>query len=90
MLPKSNPPSQNIGLPHVKHLCASLSESTPPSQNIPPFLQYTPFSTDPGFEKGGGAGGLGARPQEFFGQFSGFKKKKSAKKGGVRPLWIRA
>ena len=47
-----------------------------------------------GFEKGGGAGGSGARPQAFFGQFRGLFKEFGAKKGGraplATPLWIRA
>ena len=40
---------------------------------------------DPGFEKGGGAGGSGARPQHFFGQFRGLLKEFGAKMGGRTP-----
>ena len=40
---------------------------------------------DPGFEKGGGAGGSGARPQDFFGQFRGFFKVFGAKRVGRAP-----
>ena len=34
---------------------------------------------DTEFEKGGGAGGPGARPQDFLGQFRGFLKENGAK-----------
>ena len=44
---------------------------------------------DLGFEKGGGAGGLGARPQDFFGQFRGLFKEIGAKRGGRgRPVAV--
>ena len=44
---------------------------------------------DPGFEKGGGAGGSGACPRDFFGQFKGLFKEFGAKRGGRVPtLWI--
>ena len=38
---------------------------------------------DPGFEKGGGAVGSGARSQDFFGQFRGLLKTFGAKSGGL-------
>ena len=37
---------------------------------------------DPGFKKGGGAVGSGARSQYFFGQFRGLFKEFGTKKGG--------
>ena len=40
---------------------------------------------DPGFEKGGGAGGSGSRPQDFFGQFRGLFKVFGAKRVGRAP-----
>ena len=40
---------------------------------------------DPGFEKGEGAGGSGASPQDFFDQFRGLFKDFGAKKGGRTP-----
>ena len=40
---------------------------------------------DPGFEKGGGAGGSRARPQDFLGQFKGLFKEFGAKRGGRAP-----
>ena len=40
---------------------------------------------DPGFEKGGGAGGSWARPQDFFGQFRGLFKVFGAKRVGRVP-----
>ena len=40
---------------------------------------------DPGFEKGGGAGGSGARPQDFLGQFRGLFKVFGAKRVGRKP-----
>ena len=36
-------------------------------------------------QKGGGAGGSGARPQDFFGQFRGHFKEFGAKRGGCAP-----
>ena len=44
----------------------------------------------PGFKKGGGAGGLRARPQDFCSQFRGLFKEFGAKKGRPLrpPLWI--
>ena len=43
-------------------------------------------------KKGGGAGGSGARPQDFFCQFRGLFKELGAIRGGRAPppLWIRA
>ena len=40
---------------------------------------------DPGFEKGGGAGGLGALPQDFFGPFRILFKEFGAKRGEPAP-----
>ena len=37
---------------------------------------------DPGFEKGGGAGGSGSRPQDLLGQFGGLFEEIGAKMGG--------
>ena len=37
---------------------------------------------DPGFEKGGGAGGSGSRPQDLLGQFRGLFEEIGAKMGG--------
>ena len=48
---------------------------------------------DPGFEKGGVAGGSWALPKDFLGQFRGLFKEFGAKRGGratPAPLWIRA
>ena len=40
---------------------------------------------DPGFEKGGGAGGSGVRPREFFGLFRGLFTEFGTKRGGCAP-----
>ena len=42
-------------------------------------------AVDPGFEKRRGAGGSGARPQDYYGQLD-FLKKLTQKGVGVRPL----
>ena len=52
-------------------------------------LKYIPHRCEPGvdlgFEKGGGAGDSGARPQDLFGQFREFLKNLAQKGVGVRP-----
>ena len=49
------------------------------------FSQSSNAGADPGFGKGEGAGGSGARPQDFFGQFKGLFKEIGAKRGGRAP-----
>ena len=53
--------------------------------------ESVPFpEADPGFEKGGGAGGTVASFWAYLGQFKGLFKEFGAKTGGRAPLWIRA
>ena len=59
------------------------------------YWPYDPLSTgaDPGFEKGGGAGGLEASFRHNEANLGDFLKNLAQKRVGVRPLrplWIRA
>ena len=59
------------------------------------YLRIGKTGADPGFEKGGDAGGSRARPQNCFGQSRGLFNEFGTKRGGHAPpapppLWIRA